>query len=126
MSKKSLIGIIVLVIIAVSAALFVLLSSAPEEAPAPILDRNKDPGYIKTLQGQRVEQQKVGGELAKAQQELAAAKEAAADEETVKALEKKVEGAKLEVEKNRQVSMAIIRQRMLQEQAEKEKARQAK
>ncbi len=124
MSKKYTIGIIVLIVIVVAAALFIILSPSAEEPP--ILDRNKDPEYIQTLQSQRAEQQKVGSELAKALNELAAAKAEDPNSEKVKELEKKVESARLEVEKNRQVSMAIIRQRMLQEQSDKDKARAVK
>ncbi len=131
MSKKVIIGIVIAAIIAIVAAIIIMMSGektaepvAPEKQAVDLekYDRTKDPEYTKTLHKQIAEQQKVGGALAAAQKAYDAAKAEDPNSAKTKDLEKKLEAAKLEVEKNRQVSMAIIRQRMLLEQAQKEKA----
>ena len=98
-----------------------------EEGPAPILDRTKDPEYIKTLHERQAQQAEISARAGAVALELEAARAEDPESEKTKELEKRQKEIEVEAEKNRIVSAAVIRDRMLKERADREKAaREAK
>jgi len=99
-------------------------SRAPEpEAPAPVVDRMKDPEYVGQLKSQLEVQKEITSRASAIYQELEAAREEDPESEKTKELEKKYEAAALELEKQRILNMAIIRERINRENAERAKAK---
>lgn len=98
-------------------------SRAPEpEAPAPVVDRMKDPEYIEQLKEQFAVQQEIAARGAAILRELEAARGEDPESEKTKELEKKHSAISAELEKQRIINMAIIRERKNREDAERAKA----
>ena len=116
--------------------LFVLLAAAvavlpgcsgcsrEKEKPQPILDRSQDPAYIAELNKQRDAQKEIAKKLHEVLCELEAAREENPESEKVKDLERKEAALSVELEKNRILSMAIIRERIQQEQKDRAAAKE--
>ena len=101
-------------------------SRAPEpEVPAPVVDRMKDPEYVGMLKEKLDVQKEMTAKASAIYQELEAAREEDPESEKTKELEKKYEAAALELEKQRVLNMALIRERINRENAEREKAQQS-
>ena len=101
-------------------------SRAPEpEAPAPVVDRMKDPEYVGMLEEKLDAQKEMTARASAIYQELEAAREEDPESEKTKELEKKYKAAALELEKQRVLNMALIRERINRENAEREKAQQS-
>ena len=101
-------------------------SRAPEpEAPAPVVDRMKDPEYVGMLKEKLDAQKEMTARASAIYQELEAAREEDPESEKTKELEKKYKAAALELEKQRVLNMALIRERINRENAEREKAQQS-
>lgn len=95
-------------------------SDKPAE-PEPILDRMKDPEYQKLLEKRREGQSEIVKRGAAIERELEAARAEDPESEKTKELEKRRKEVSAELEIDRQVNMGIIRARMLQEKADREK-----
>ena len=99
-------------------------SRAPEpEAPAPVVDRMKDPKYIEQLKEQFAVQQEIAARGAAILRELEAAREKDPESEETKNLEKKHAAISFELEKQRLLGEALIRERKNREDAERAKAK---
>ena len=115
--------------------LFVLLAAAvavlpgcsgcsrEKEKPQPILDRSQDPAYIAELNKQRDAQKEIAKKLHEVSRELEAARAENPESEKVKELERKEAALTVELEKNRILSMAIIRERKEQEDRDRAAAK---
>ncbi len=94
--------------------------------PEPILDRTKDPEYQQLLKKRREVQSEIVRRAAAITRELEAARAEDPESEKTKELEKRYKAVSDELEKDRIVNMAIIRDRMLREQQDREKADEKK
>lgn len=90
--------------------------------PEPILDRMKDPAYVEQLKERINAQQELAAQGSQILRELEAARAEDPESEKTKELEKRHAKISAELEKQRIVNMAIIRERMLKEQADRAKA----
>lgn len=90
--------------------------------PEPILDRMKDPAYVEQLKERINAQQELAAQGSQILRELEAARAEDPESEKTKELEKQYTKISAELEKQRIVNMAIIRERMLKEQADRAKA----
>lgn len=102
-------------LLALAAVALAVVGCSREAAPEPIVDRTKDPAYQAKLKGQLQEQREIVKRASAVVAELEAARAEDPESEKTKALEKRHAEMSVELEKNRQVSMAIIRDRMKQE-----------
>ena len=90
--------------------------------PEPILDRMKDPAYVEQLKERINAQQELVAQGSQILRELEAARAEDPESEKTKELEKRHAKISAELEKQRIVNMAIIRERMSKEQADRAKA----
>ena len=90
--------------------------------PEPILDRMKDPAYVEQLKERVKAQHELAAQGSKVLRELEAARAEDPESEKTKELEKRHAKISAELEKQRIVNMAIIRERMSKEQADRAKA----
>ncbi|MBQ2624806.1 MAG: hypothetical protein IJG18_06885 [Kiritimatiellae bacterium] len=93
-----------------------------ENVPPPVIDRSKDPEYAKVLRERMDAQRETASRGHKILRELEAARAEDPESEKTKELEKQYTEVAAELEKQRIVNMAIIRERMLKEQADRAKA----
>jgi hypothetical protein len=99
-------------------------SRAPEPEPnAPVVDRMKDPEYIGQLKEHLAAQQEIAARGAAIMRELEAAREKDPESEETKNLEKKHAAISFELEKQRLLGEALIRERKNREDAERAKAK---
>jgi len=115
--------------------LFVLLLAAVAVLPGcsgcsrekpkeqPILDRTQDPVYNAELKKQRDAQKEIVKKRNEVLRELEAARGENPESEKVKELERKEAALSVELEKNRILSMAIIRERIQQEEKDRAAAK---
>ena len=115
--------------------LFVLLLAAAAVLPGcsgcsrekteeqPIVDRMADPVYKAELKKQRDDQKEIVKKRNQVLRELEAAREENPESEKVKELERKEAELSAELEKNRILSMAIIRERIQKETEDRAKAK---
>ena len=85
----------------------------------------KDPEYVGMLKEKLDAQKEMTARASAIYQELEAAREEDPESEKTKELEKKYKAAALELEKQRVLNMALIRERINRENAEREKAQQS-
>ena len=90
--------------------------------PEPILDRMQDPAYVKQLKERIDAQHELAAQGSKILRELEAAREEDPESEKTKELEKRYLAISAELEKQRIINMAIIRERIEKEQADRAKA----
>lgn len=93
-----------------------------EKTPEPILDRMKDPAYVEQLKERINAQQELAAQGSQVLRELEAARAEDPESEKTKELEKRYLAISAELEKQRIINMAIIRERMTKEQADRAKA----
>ena len=93
-----------------------------EKTPEPILDRMKDPAYVEQLKERINAQQELAAQGSQVLRELEAARAEDPESEKTKELEKRYLAISAELEKQRIINMAIIRERMSKEQADRAKA----
>jgi len=93
-----------------------------EKTPEPILDRMKDPAYVEQLKERINAQQELAARGSQVLRELEAARAEDPESEKTKELEKRYLAISAELEKQRIINMAIIRERMTKEQADRAKA----
>ena len=98
--------------------------SREKEQPKPILDRSQDPAYLAELNKQLDAQREISKKLHAVSRELEAARAENPESEKVKELERKEAALSLELEKNRILSMAIIRERKQQEDSDRAAAKE--
>ena len=99
-------------------------SRAPEpESPAPVVDRMNDPEYVAKLADQIKAQKEITARASAVRQELEAARKEDPEGEKTKELETQYEAIAQELEKQRILNMAIIRERINRENAERAKAK---
>ena len=93
-----------------------------EKTPEPVLDRIEDPAYVKQLKECINAQHELSVQGNKILRELEAARAEDPNSEKTKKLEKRYAKNSADLEKLRTVNMAIIRERMNKEQADRAKA----
>ena len=99
-------------------------SRAPEpEAPAQVVDRMKDPEYVGMLKEKLDAQKEMTAKASAVRQELEAARKEDPESEKTKELETQYEAIAQELEKQRVLNMAIIRERINRENAERAEAK---
>ena len=93
-----------------------------EKTPEPVLDRMQDPVYVKQLKERIDAQHELAAQGSQVLRELEAARAEDPESEKTKELEKRHAKISAELEKQRIANMAIIRERMSKEQADRAKA----
>ena len=99
-------------------------SEQPTKEPEPILDRTKDPDYIEKLKARHEVQNEIVRRAGAIARELEAARAEDPESEKTKELERRHEEISAELEKDRIVNMAIIRERMQKELSDRAKAKE--
>ena len=97
-------------------------SRTPDEKPAPIVDRTKDPEYAKTIRDRLDLQRETASRSHAILKELEAARAENPESEKTKELEKRHAEVVAELEKQRIVNMAIVRERIEKERADRRQA----
>jgi len=100
-------------------AALALSGCSREESAADLPDRMDDPAYVEQLNKQLKAQSELVAQGGKVLRELEAARAEDPESEKTKELEKRHVAITNELEKQRFVNMAIIRERMLQKQGGK-------
>ena len=95
---------------------------SPENVPPPVIDRSKDPEYAKALRERMDMQRETASRGHKILRELEAARAEDPESEKTKELEKQYTEVAAELEKQRIINMAIVRERIEKEQADRAKA----
>ena len=93
-----------------------------ENVPPPVIDRSKDPEYAKALRERMDMQRETASRGHKILRELEAARAEDPESEKTKELEKQYTEVAAELEKQRIINMAIVRERIEKEQADRAKA----
>ena len=93
-----------------------------EKTPEPIHDRMQDSAYVDQLKERLDEQQELAVRRNQILRELEAARAEDPESEKTKELEKRNAEITVELEKQRIVNMAMIRERITKEQADRDKA----
>lgn len=120
MTKKTkllILAAVAVVVAAVVVALFLCRggsAQAPEETPA--YDRAHSPEYRRIMEFEKAEQKRTMGEIARARQNLAEARDAGLEPEVVKELEGAVASAENELELERERMRANLRRELWKEQ----------
>lgn len=96
----------------------------PRPPEDPVVKRMKDPEYVKQLNELRAAQAEIAKRANAVLSELEAARAEDAESEKTKVLEKKYNDINIELEKNRILSMAVIRDRMQKDAGEEKAARE--
>ena len=90
--------------------------------PPPVIDRSKDPEYAKVLRERMDAQRETASRGHKILRELEAARAEDPESEKTKGLEKQYTEVAAELEKQRIINMAIVRERIEKEQADRKQA----
>ena len=93
-----------------------------EKTPEPILDRMQDPAYVEQLNERLDAQHELAAQGSQVLRELETARAEDPESDKTKELEKRHAEISAELEKQRNSNMALIRERMMKEQADKSKA----
>ena len=123
MTKKTRLTILAAIAVAVAAVVVLLLLRRGAEAdrtpPAPkpaVYDRSQNPEYQRIMEFEKAEQRRTQGEIARARQNLAEAKQAGLEPEVVKELEDAVSAAERQLELERERMRANLRRELWKEQ----------
>ena len=128
MAIDGAIRVALLALLAVSSAAGCRRKEAPEDPYAEPYGRLKDAEYTKKLEVQRDEQKDIAKRLVAIRAELEALKDEDTNSPRVVELKRQFRAAEEEMTKNRIISQALVRERILQEQeaikAKKEASKQ--